>query len=106
MNMYQLVATAAKSRASTVHKLNRSNTEIVGSNTVRGMDVYPFFVCFSGIAQCYSAGLWSGRSMVRVPVGARNVSPHHCVQAGSGAHPASYQMDTRRSFPRGKAARG
>jgi hypothetical protein len=32
---------------------------------------------------------------VRVPVGAGNFSPHHRVQAGSGAHPASYPMCTR-----------
>jgi hypothetical protein len=29
---------------------------------------------------------------------------HHRVQNGSGAHPASYQMSTRGSFPGGKAA--
>jgi len=29
----------------------------------------------------------------------------HCVQTGSGAHPASYPVDTRDSFPGGKAAR-
>jgi hypothetical protein len=29
----------------------------------------------------------------------------HCrIQNGSGAHPASYSMGTRGSFPRGKAA--
>jgi hypothetical protein len=27
-----------------------------------------------------------------------------CVQIGSGAHPASYPMDTRASIPGGKAA--
>jgi hypothetical protein len=29
---------------------------------------------------------------------------HHRVQTGSGAHPASYPMGTRGSFPGGKAA--
>jgi len=31
-------------------------------------------------------------------------SLHHCVQIGSGAHPASYPMGTRSSFPGGKTA--
>jgi hypothetical protein len=33
-----------------------------------------------------------------------NFSLHHRVQTGSGAHPASYPMGARGSFPRGKAA--
>jgi hypothetical protein len=36
--------------------------------------------------------------MVRVPTGAGNFSLHHCVQNGSGAHPASYPMGTGVSF--------
>jgi hypothetical protein len=35
---------------------------------------------------------------------AGNFSLHHRVQNGSGAHPASYLMVTRGSFPEGKAA--
>jgi hypothetical protein len=57
----------------------------------------------SGMSQWYSAGLravWLG---VRVPTGAGNFSRHHRVQTGSGAHPASYPMGTRASFPGGKA---
>jgi hypothetical protein len=38
-------------------------------------------------------------SRVRFPAGARNFSLHYCVQNGSGAHPASYPMGTRGSFP-------
>jgi hypothetical protein len=41
---------------------------------------------------------------VRIPAGAGNVSLHHRVQNGSGAHPASYPNGTRVSFPRDKAA--
>jgi hypothetical protein len=33
-----------------------------------------------------------------------HVALHHRVQTGSGAHPASYPIDTRGSFPEGKAA--
>jgi hypothetical protein len=43
-------------------------------------------------------------SMVRFPAGARNFSLLHRVQNDSGAHPASYSMGTRCSFPGGKAA--
>jgi hypothetical protein len=43
-------------------------------------------------------------SRVRFPVGAENFSLHHRVQNGSGAHPASYPMGTRSSFPGDKAA--
>jgi len=31
-------------------------------------------------------------------------SLHHCVQTGSGDHPASYPISTRDSFPRCKVA--
>jgi hypothetical protein len=51
----------------------------------------------------YSAGLRAGGSRVPFPAGAGNFSLHHRVQNGSGAHPASYPMDTRGSFPGGKA---
>jgi hypothetical protein len=44
-------------------------------------------------------------SRVIFPTGAGNFSLHHrCVQNGSGAHPASYPMGTRGSFPGGKVA--
>jgi hypothetical protein len=43
-------------------------------------------------------------SRVRFPTGAWNFSLHHRVQNGSGAHPASYPMSTRSSFPGDKAA--
>jgi hypothetical protein len=37
--------------------------------------------------------------VVRVPAGAVNFSFHHRVHTGSGAHPASYPMGARDSFP-------
>jgi hypothetical protein len=41
---------------------------------------------------------------VRFPEEAGNFSLYHRVQDGSGAHKASYPMDTRSSFLRGKVA--
>jgi hypothetical protein len=43
-------------------------------------------------------------SRVRFPAGAGNFSLQHRVQNGCGAHPASYPMGTRGSFPGVKAA--
>jgi hypothetical protein len=56
-------------------------------------------------SQCYSTGLWAAWSRVRIPVGAGNYSQHR-IQTGSGAHPVSYPMGTKGSFPWGKAAGG
>jgi hypothetical protein len=54
-----------------------------------------------GIETCY--GLDDRMIGVRFPAGAGNFSPLHHVQSGSGAHPASYSMDTGGYFPGGKA---
>jgi hypothetical protein len=50
-----------------------------------------------GIALDY--GLDDRGSRVRFPAGAGSFSLHHRVQNGSGAHPASYTVGTRGSFP-------
>jgi len=55
-------------------------------------------------SQWYSAGLWVGWSGVRVAAGAGKFSLHHGVKTDTRAHPASCPMDTKRSFPGGKAA--
>jgi hypothetical protein len=55
-----------------------------------------------GIALGY--GLDDRASRVRFPAGAGSFSLHRRVQNGSGAHPASYAVGTRGSFPGGKAA--
>jgi hypothetical protein len=55
-----------------------------------------------GIALGY--GLDDRGSGVRFPAGTGNFSLHHRVQNASGAHPASYPMGMRGSFPGGKAA--
>jgi hypothetical protein len=44
-------------------------------------------------------GLDDRGSRMRFPAGAGKFSLHHRVQNGSGAHPASYPMGTRGSFP-------
>jgi hypothetical protein len=54
-----------------------------------------------GIALGY--GLDDRSSKVRFPKGAGNFSLHHRIQNGSEAHPASYPMGTRGSFPGAKA---
>jgi hypothetical protein len=64
------------------------------------------YLCYGArIAQCYRTGLWAGWLGVCVLVGAGSFSLHHHFQTGSGAHPTSYQMGTRGSFPGGEAAR-
>jgi hypothetical protein len=55
-----------------------------------------------GIALGYGLDDWGSR--FRFPAGAGNFSLHHRFQNGSGAHPASYPMGTRGSFPGGEAA--
>jgi hypothetical protein len=55
-----------------------------------------------GIAVGY--GLDDRGSRVPFAAGAGNFSLHHRVQNVSGAHPASYPMGTKGSFPEGKAA--
>jgi hypothetical protein len=52
----------------------------------------------------HSYSIFMEYSRVRFLAGAGNFSLHHRVQNGSGAHPASYPMGTRGSFPGGKAA--
>jgi hypothetical protein len=62
---------------------------------------HPLYV-WAGIATGY--GLDDRMIGVRFPAEVGNFSLRHRVQNGSGAHPASYPMDTRGSFPGGKAA--
>jgi hypothetical protein len=50
-------------------------------------------------------GLDDGAIEVRSPTGV-DFSSSPCVQTGSGAHLASYPMDTRGSFPGGKVRPG
>jgi hypothetical protein len=49
-------------------------------------------------------GLDDQSSRVQFLVRAGKFFLHHCIQSGSGAHPASYPMGARGSFPGDKAA--
>jgi hypothetical protein len=60
--------------------------------------------CDSSVGTALGYGLDDRGSRVRLPAGAWNISLHHRVQNGSGAHLAPYPMGTRGSFPGGKAA--
>jgi hypothetical protein len=71
---------------------------------------YNIYVLFKSVKSCDSLvglvlgyGLDDG-SRVRFLAGVGNFPLHHCVQNGSGAHPASYPVGTRGCFPDGKAA--
>jgi hypothetical protein len=71
-----------------------------GSIPGRGWDLYlspPRPDSSVGIVLGY--GLDDRGSRARFPAGAGNFSLHHRFQNGSGAHPASYPMSTRDSFP-------
>jgi hypothetical protein len=58
----------------------------------------------SSVGIALGSGLDDRGSRARFPAGAVTFSLHHRVQNGSGAHPASYSMDTKGYFPGGKAA--
>jgi hypothetical protein len=60
--------------------------------------------CDSSVGIALGCGLDDRGSRDRFPTGAGNFSLHHRVQNGSGAHPASYPMGNKGSFPGGKAA--
>jgi hypothetical protein len=58
----------------------------------------------SSVGTALGYGLDDRVSRVLLPAEDGNFSLRHGVQNGSGAHPASYPMGTRASFPGGKAA--
>jgi hypothetical protein len=72
--------------------------------------IFSFFKSFvtSSIHLCLGLPLllveYSRGSRLRFQAVTGNFSFHHRVHNGSGAHPASYPMGTRGSFPGGKAA--
>jgi hypothetical protein len=53
--------------------------------------------------QCLTTSWTAG---VRSPTGAEDFSSNLCVQAGSGAHPASYTVGTGGTFPGDKERPG
>jgi hypothetical protein len=68
------------------------------------MYVCVFIHMHSSVGIALGYGLDDRGSRIRFPAGAVNFSLHHRVQDGSGAHPTSYPMGTRGSFPGDKAA--
>jgi hypothetical protein len=66
--------------------------------------VVAYFKTLSSVGIALGYGLDDQGSGIRFPAGAGKFSLHHRVQNGTGAHPASYPMGTRGSFPGGKAA--
>jgi hypothetical protein len=63
-----------------------------------------YYQCHSSVGIALGYRLDDRSFRVRFSAGAGKFSLHHSVQNGSGAHPASYPMDARDSFPWGKAA--
>jgi hypothetical protein len=59
--------------------------------------------CDSSVSIALGYGLDDWGSRIRFPAGAGSFSHHHHTQNSSEAHPASYPMGTRGSFPGGKA---
>jgi hypothetical protein len=66
-------------------------------------DSYHYQSRVSSVGIALGYGLDDRGSRGLFPAGAGNFSLHRRVQNGSGAHPVSYSMGTRVSFPRGKA---
>jgi hypothetical protein len=91
------------------HSLSKLYNLFIGEGVVKytkKQTQHLFLYCHNssvGIATGY--GLDDLDSRVWLPAVAGNFSFHHCVQNGSGAHPASYPMGTRGSIPGSKVAR-
>jgi len=75
------------------------------NNRIRSRNSKLSTMIFGG-ALCIALGygLDDRSSRVRFPAGAGNISLHHLVHDGSGAHPTTYILGTRGSFSGGKAA--
>jgi hypothetical protein len=91
---------------SELHRLLFNELQIENSTVGLGIVAYiPSFMSrHSSVGIALAYGLDDRGSRIRFPAGAANFSLHHRVQDGCGAHPVSYPMDTRGSFPRVKAA--
>jgi hypothetical protein len=81
----------------------------IATSNIKGKHIYFFIdsvwkLLDSSVGIALGYGLDDRGSGVRFPAGAGNFSLHHRVQNGSGAHPASYPMGTRGSFPGNKEA--
>jgi hypothetical protein len=82
-------------------KILKSSSEVLRSDrTYQGLKSRD-----SSVSIALGYGLDDRGSRVRFPAGAGTFSLHRRVQNGSGAHPASYPMGTRGSFPGVKCRR-
>jgi hypothetical protein len=63
-----------------------------------------YLIPYCSVSIALGYGLDDRHFRVRLLAGAGNFSLHHHIQNSSGAHPASYPMGTRVSFPGGKVA--
>jgi hypothetical protein len=82
-----------------------NNFTVISSGVVMKTLIKEFTCCaHSSVAIALSYRLDDRVYKVRFLAGAGNFSLHHRVQYDSGAHPASYPMGSRGSFPGGKAA--
>jgi hypothetical protein len=66
--------------------------------------IIPTLHTLSSVGMALGYGLDDRGSRVRFSTGAGNFSLHHRIQNDSGAHPTSYSMGSRGSFPEDKAA--
>jgi hypothetical protein len=72
--------------------------------SITSLGSWKVILSFIQLGMALGYGLDDRGSRVRFPAGAGNFSLHHVVQNGPGAHPASYPMGSRGSFPGGKVA--
>jgi hypothetical protein len=81
------------------YKASTADREIVTS-------IAPSVPMFTDVCIVSGCGLDDRANEVRSPAEAKDLSSSHCVQTGSGAHPASCPMGTGGLFPGAKARRG
>jgi hypothetical protein len=90
---------------SQLHKIDLQEIYALGpqvSSSTEAFNLY-FVSIDSSVSIALGYGLDDRGSRVRFPTEVGTFSLHRRVQNGSGAHPTSYPVDTRGSFPGGKA---
>jgi hypothetical protein len=107
-SIYFVIISVRKRLDTPSYNTNTNTSEQVWRPRIVVFDLHtrgPHFEFWEGpVGIALSYGLDDRGPGVRLPTGAENFSLSHRVQDDSGAHPASYPMSTRGSFPGGKAA--